>query len=218
MKEARGLFITIESLSQKHRAQFITGLRAAIEKLGVGAEEIVVLPATQASSFSGYLNAAKQYAFYQKAPVVSKYMLDLAIHEEVIHTVVNPLLNKGSVVICDTFHDLTHAIFVHGHQKQPAGNHNGQLFAGQEFPSLQPDLTFVLDIEPLQALESTLSDESDRFSDSATLEFLVRTRSGFIKRADGFPDRIKLLDASQPITDIIEQATAIVQNSIGRSS
>lgn len=218
MQEAKGLFITIEGLCGIRRGSFMTELQHALIKLGTDVEKIHFVSTSKDIVHGSRYSSLIGTTSYCHSPMISQYMLHLAIEEDILHNVVCPLLNKGHVVICDQFHDSTHAKFVHGHQKQIAGNHNGQLFAGQEFPSIQPDLTFVLDIEPLQALESTLSVESNRFSDSASLEFLVRTRNGLIKRAEGFPDRIKLLDASLPILDIVEQATAIVKNSIGQSS
>lgn len=218
MNEVRGVFITIEGLCGIRRGSFMAELQHALIKLGHDVEKIHFVSTSKdienGSRYSSHLGTLS----HCQSPMISQYLLHLAIEEDILHKVVSPLLNKGHVVICDQFHDSTHAKFVHGHQKQLAGNHNGQLFVGQEFPSIQPDLTFVLDIEPLQALESTLSVESEKFSDSAALEFLVRTRSGLMQRAKSFPDRIKLLDASQPILDIVEQATATLKDSIGRSS
>ena len=221
MNQARGLFITTESVSDKHREEFTICLKAALVKLGVGAEKIYIVTATNSTAFGRNITKAVDQSEISAIPSISLYLLDLATQEELLQNVIFPLLNKGYIVICDEFHDGSHTQLVHGFQKRPAINHNGQLFVNQKFPSIQSDLTFVLDIEPLQALDSTTSVESDELpSQSAELEFLVRTRNGFITRAESFPERIKLLDASQPAEQNAEFATSIINdlNLLGRSN
>lgn len=210
----KGLFVTIEGLCGIRRGSFMTELQHSLILQGRGVDEIHFVSSSKAGQYGTDNANVKESPFYRHAPVESKLLFDLAVQKHLIQNVIKPLLEQGHVVICDEFQDTTYAKYVHGYQVRQAGHISGQLI-NEVHRSLdvKPDFTFVIDVEPLQAQGSTLSIESKQmFSDDAAIEFLVRTRNGLIKRAESFPDRISLLDASLPSDQLIHKATAFIYN------
>jgi dTMP kinase len=69
-------------------------------------------------------------------------------------------------------------------------------------PHLQPDLTFLFDV-PLEVargrLEATRS--PDKFEQEKA-EFFAATRAAYLRRAEEFPDRFRIIDSTQTIKDI----------------
>ena len=65
-----------------------------------------------------------------------------------------------------------------------------------------PDLTLILDVDPAQSLKR-LRGKKDRLEREA-LDFHKRVREGFLKVQSMYPDRIKLVDASQSPEKVFE--------------
>jgi len=63
-------------------------------------------------------------------------------------------------------------------------------------------LTIVLDIDPAQSLKR-ISGKKDRL-ESEALEFHRKVREGFLKLSEIYPDRIKVVDASQSPHEIFK--------------
>ncbi len=211
--ERQGLFITTGSTCGIRCGSIAADLQHSPMQLGKDEDITHVLSASERGKFWNRNANVKESLFHCLTPVDSKSLFYPIRQEDLIFNEVSPFLDKGHVVICDQCIDGIRTQSVLRLPQQPAGNYNGQLFVGQEIQSHQPDLTFVLDIEPLQAPDSTLSAESNKmFSDSAIHESYDWTHTGLTKRADSFPDRIKLLDASHPRDLHIQHLNAYVFN------
>ena len=64
-----------------------------------------------------------------------------------------------------------------------------------------PDLTILLDLNPIKGFERKSEDKMDRI-ESAGIEFFMRVRDGYLEQAQQNIKRIKVIDASQDITSI----------------
>ena len=64
-----------------------------------------------------------------------------------------------------------------------------------------PDLTILLDLNPIKGFERKSEDKMDRI-ESAGIEFFIRVRDGYLEQAQQNIKRIKVIDASQDITSI----------------
>jgi dTMP kinase len=127
-------------------------------------------------------------------------LLVFASRREHMAAVIEPALLANSWVVCDRFTDSTYAYqcggrgldaarvapleaFVHGHR--------------------QPDLTLLFDAPVAVARErldrGTVN--QDKFEREQG-EFFTRVRNAYLARAKQFPERIKVIDSSQSITDI----------------
>lgn len=125
-----------------------------------------------------------------------------------VNSLIAPSLNSGKWVISDRFHDSTRAY------QGLTGGVNDKLIQGLEALALdghQPDLTFILDMDPAVAfarvsnreLEKALAETGDRF-EKEDLEWHRRLRQAFISIAKANPDRCVVLPAGQS-EDALEQ-------------
>lgn len=114
--------------------------------------------------------------------------------------VISPALNRGAWVICDRFADSTIAYQGFGRGLDIAflwNLHNSVL------PGVQPDLTFVFDLNPEIGINRALSRRTSevRF-EKMDIEFHNRMRHGYLEIAKNHPQRCRLIDASQDINTI----------------
>jgi dTMP kinase len=78
---------------------------------------------------------------------------------------------------------------------------------------LRPHLTLLLDVDPEVGLQRV---ESPTVFEGRDLAFYHRVRQGFLWLAAQEPHRIKIVDASQPLQTVIEQAETLVKEAIQR--
>ncbi|MBN9308916.1 dTMP kinase [Devosia sp.] len=118
-----------------------------------------------------------------------------------VSTLIAPSLASGKWVISDRFHDSTRAY------QGLTGGVNEKLIQGLETLALdghQPDLTFVLDMDPASAfarvetreIEKALVQTGDRF-EKEDLEWHRRLREAFLAIAAANPQRCVVLPAAQ---------------------
>jgi dTMP kinase len=123
--------------------------------------------------------------------------LFMASRAQLVAEVIRPALDAGHAVISDRF--LLANVVYQGH----AGGLDveqlwqvGRLSTG----GLEPDLTFVLDLPPEQA-RSRRAGPADRV-ERRPPDYHARVRQGFRAEAQRRPERIKLIDASQPVEKV----------------
>jgi dTMP kinase len=130
------------------------------------------------------------------------YAADKAEH---VDTVVMPALQRGEVVITDRYVDSTLAYQGAGRALDLAEVEQVARWATRD---LRPDLTVVLDLEPVHGLSRF--DERDRIEGEAP-EFFVRTREAFLALAAVDPDHYLVVDAARPADEIAEVVLTRVQ-------
>ena len=64
-----------------------------------------------------------------------------------------------------------------------------------------PDLTILLDLDPVEGFKRKSSDKMDRI-ELAGIDFFNNVRKGYLEEASQNPSRIKVIDASQDLTVI----------------
>ncbi len=134
--------------------------------------------------------------------ITESILLIAARHHHVTHAIA-PALAAGKHVICDRFFDSTRVY---------QGIAKGVNMAWLEslthlcIGTLEPDITFYLDIDPAIGLARTNARKGDenRF-ESLPLAFHQTLRDGFLSLAARFPERFITLDASQS-QDAVHQA------------
>ncbi len=135
------------------------------------------------------------------------FLADRAQHVEEI---IRPALGRGEWVICDRYADSTIA-----YQGAGRGMNSDwlQRLNDDATGGLWPDITFLLDLPEELGLkralrrnaESGLGETEGRF-EAETLAFHHRVRQGFLARAEAFPRRFNILDASLPPENVAEAA------------
>ncbi|NQZ54660.1 MAG: dTMP kinase [Piscirickettsiaceae bacterium] len=138
----------------------------------------------------------------------TELLLMFAARAEHVAQVIKPALERGDWVLSDRFTDATFA-----YQGGGRGINQQRIaeIADWTLNGLQPDLTLLFDLTVELGQQRVLSRNEgiDRF-EQEKIEFFQRIRDCYLERAKQDPNRIKILDASQSITDIESQIAKIL--------
>ncbi len=129
----------------------------------------------------------------------AELLLFFAGRAQHISELIEPALQKGYFVISDRFIDATYAY--------QGGGRGVDLnvintLENMVHPNLKPDLTLLLDA-PLNVCAKRLNTRKykDRFEQEQD-DFFEKVRNSYLQRANQEPQRIKVVDANQPIEDV----------------
>ncbi|MEO0701562.1 MAG: dTMP kinase [Pseudomonadota bacterium] len=142
----------------------------------------------------------------------TEILLFTAARRDHLEKKIAPALKAGQVVICDRFADSTRV-----YQGVTRGDLRGvvddlhRLMIARE-----PDLTFLIDMDPAQALARGLARRSgeDRFEDFGA-GFQVRLRDGFLTLARDNPHRFRIIDGMRDEDTIAAEIAAIAEAALG---
>jgi dTMP kinase len=129
----------------------------------------------------------------------AELLLYLADRAEHVQKRLIPALRDYRVVLCDRFSDSTIA-----YQGYGRGLDIDTLLRLDHYAreGLTPDLTILLDLDPEEGLRrNDRLGKGDRF-ERETIEFHRRVREGFLQIANRDPQRVKVIDASQPVEEV----------------
>ena len=135
----------------------------------------------------------------------TEILLFTASRRDHLEKTIEPALSAGKHVISDRFADSTRV-----YQGATRGDLRGMvdqlhtLMIGRE-----PDLTFIIDMDPATALERGLARKSgeDRFEDFG-LPFQETLRHGFLALAHAHPKRCVLIDGDRQVEQIASEIAA----------
>ena len=135
----------------------------------------------------------------------AELLLMNASRAQLVREVIRPAIAAGEIVLCDRFYDSTTV-----YQGTGRGLDAAQVQAVIDFAvgDTRPDLTLLLQI-PLKTSEERRArrSETDRF-EQADRTFFERIEAGYTALAAAEPDRIRVIEADQPLDTV---ATAIWQ-------
>ena len=135
----------------------------------------------------------------------AELLMMMADRSQSVDTVVRPHLSKGGVVICDRYADSSIAYQGGGRGIDQSWIANLNAYATD---SLTPDITFLLDLGP----EVGLSRQQDKNKmEEQDFSFHQRVRSEYLALAAEFPERIRVVDASQSIDSVHANILEILQ-------
>ena len=137
---------------------------------------------------------------------ITELFLQLAARSHLWNTNICPALARGYTVIADRFSDST---FVY--QGLLPGMEMDLLSRVSDLASPTPHLTFLLDIDPLRAIER-IAPRSDRdYWDNATEETMAGLRQLYLEVSERYPERIKVLDGGESICRVRARILSIVR-------
>lgn len=135
----------------------------------------------------------------------TEILLFTAARRDHLERTIRPALAAGRTVITDRFADSTRIY---------QGATRGDLRATVDrlhdlMIGIEPDLTFVIDMDPAHALARGLARRSgeDRFEDFG-LPFQETLRHGFLQLVHAYPDRCVLIDGHRPAEDVAAEIAA----------
>ena len=136
-------------------------------------------------------------------------LLMWAARSEHVEKLIKPSLDKGKWVLCDRFYHSTYAYQGVGHN---LGIENMRIIKKIIIGEITPNLTFILDIDPVNGIGRTKNRASneDRF-EKMNLAFHNNLRKAFIQFAKKNPKRFIVIDAELSLEKISEIISSEVQ-------
>ena len=125
-------------------------------------------------------------------------LLMFAARAQHLNEVIRPALADGAWVLCDRFTDSTFA-YQGGGRGVSARFLTSLKVAIQG--NLEPDLTLLFDA-PIEIGIARIAKRKPDHFEREDREFFERVRKGYLNLVARFPDRIKLINADQSITDV----------------
>jgi dTMP kinase len=125
-------------------------------------------------------------------------LLFAAARAQLVDDVIGPALQRGEVVISDRYVDSTIAYQCGGRGLASAEVEAILRFATAD---LQPDLTFLLDVDVSAGLTRKSGAVADRL-ENEDRTFHERVRCAYLARAREYPDRIVVLDGLLPVDEL----------------
>jgi dTMP kinase len=128
---------------------------------------------------------------------------------------VKPALDEGKIVLCDRFVDSSLA-----YQGFARGLGIDEVFAINHFAieNLMPQLTIYFDIEPELGLERINKNKGREINrlDLENLEFHQKVRAGYHLLIDRFPERIRCIDASGTVEEVLVETLRIIEEELAK--
>ena len=192
----KGFFITVEGGDGAGKT---TQLRFIENWLGGQGVEVVNTREPGGTEVGEQIREMLLYA-KDKMSDNTELLLMFAARMQNIEEIIIPAMENGNCVLCDRFTDATYA-----YQGGGRGIDDERIATIEHWAQgeLQPDLTIVLDVPIETGIKRTKrrGDATDRF-ERENLVFKNAVRQAYIDRAARFPDRVKLIDASQSVEGV----------------
>jgi dTMP kinase len=207
----RGPLITIEGLDGAGKTTLALSLQGELEQRGIPVRLI---------REPGGVEASERLRELLKDPGLrlgarTEALLFAASRAQLVEQVLRPLLDDGHWVLLDRFVDSSLAY-------QGAGRDLGidQVRAINAFATggLRADRTLLLKVDPAvgRARTHTRGEGADRIEQEQD-DFFHRIAEGYATLAREEPERITVIDATQPPEAVLEQALAAVRGLLAQS-
>lgn len=197
-------FITLEGGEGVGKS---TNLAAIADRLRATGREVVV---TREPGGTPYAEALREVLLAPRDEPVhatAELLTLFAARAQHWQAVITPALMRGAWVLCDRFTDATHAYQVGGRGLPASLVHTLEdLVLG----TARPGLTLLLDVPVGVGLARAASRGApDRF-EAEQQGFFERVRAAYLARAQAEPQRIRVVDAGQPLAEVQAAVAAIL--------
>jgi dTMP kinase len=148
-----------------------------------------------------------------KMVLESELLLIFAARAQHMQEVIKPALESGQWVVCDRFMDASYA-----YQSGGRGMDIERIKQLEQWllVGFKPDLTLLLDVSVATGFQRIVSRGKDRI-EQESVEFFERVRNTYLQLAQSEPERIKLIDAVQPVDEVTKQIQSCLNTLIGPS-
>ena len=195
----RGRFITLEGIDGAGKSSHLEFLCELVRGLGQG----VALTREPGGTPVG--ERLREVVLHQPMSALAEAMVMFAARSVHLSEVIEPALSAGSWVVCDRFSDSTYA-----YQCGGRGLERSHVLGLESLvhPDLQPDATFLFDLDPAEAYErqrgrSRMPDKFER----EKADFFVRVRDAYLERARQHAYRFHVIDASGSLEEVRTRLT-----------
>jgi dTMP kinase len=146
-------------------------------------------------------------------------LLHFAARAEHWECALKPMLEKYPWVICDRFTDSTMAYqgYAGGRIGAALGRERVELLAKAAIPGVEPDITFMMDLDPEVGLKRAAARKGETSSyELLDLDYHRRVRDGFLDIAKREPKRCRVIDASKNEDAVADLIWAEIEAFIAR--
>jgi dTMP kinase len=204
----KGMFITFEGIDGSGKSTQAKALSVSLKKIGI---DSILTREPGGSEGAEIIRKLLVEGDPNKWSPETEMLLFTAARRDHLEKTIEPGLREGKVVISDRYVDSTRVYqgVTRGDLRQTVDKLH-QLMIGKE-----PDLTFIIDMDPKEALYRGLARASgeDRFEDFG-LEFQLKLRNGFLELKNNFKQRCHIIDGSKSSQQISLEILNIVNNTL----
>lgn len=138
-------------------------------------------------------------------------LLYAAARSQVVEEIIRPALTQGKLILADRYLDSTIAYqgYGRGLDLDFLTQLNNLCTGG-----LKPDLTLVLDVDPMEGQRRRSQEKPDRLEQEG-ISFQQRVREGYLVIASREPERVKVIDASRDQNDVLTEAMKYLKELVG---
>lgn len=191
-----GLFITLEGPEGAGKSTNREYLAELLKQAGV---EVVLTREPGGTPLAERIRELLLAPDTEVMAVDTELLLMFAARAQHLAGVIRPALARGAVVLCDRFTDATYA-----YQGGGRGLAHERIAILEQFVQgdLRPDLTLVFDLPVEVGLaRAAARGKLDRFEQERQ-SFFEAVRQTYLARAAQAPERYRVLDAAQPLSQV----------------
>lgn len=197
---ARGRFITFEGIDGAGKSSHLDFVCALAAAKGHAVDR------TFEPGGTPFGQRVREVVLAEPATPLAEALAMFAARAAHVEKLIEPALAAGRWVVCDRFSDSTYA-----YQCGGSGLDSSLVRQLEEIahPGLQPDATFLFDIDPATAAarQGARARQADKFEREAQ-DFHLRVRNHYLERARAHPGRIHVIDAAGTLEDVRAALTA----------
>lgn len=201
---SRGRFITFEGIDGSGKSTQARRLAEHLERQG---SKVILTREPGGSPGAEEIRRLLVEGAPERWSPETEILLFTAARRDHLEKTIQPALMRGDTVISDRFADSTRVY---------QGAARGDLRAVVDrlhdaVIATEPDLTFIIDVDPTKALARGLARQSgeDRFEDMGE-DFQHQLRTGFLSLAKAQPRRCRLIDGDRDVDAVAADIAAIV--------
>ncbi|MEO8755457.1 MAG: dTMP kinase [Casimicrobiaceae bacterium] len=201
----RGRFITLEGVDGAGKSTHVPWLADAIRARGHA------VTATREPGGTPLGEQLRELLLRMPMTHDTEALLMFAARREHVEQVIRPALGRGDWIVCDRFTDATYAYQGGGHGVPSARIAELAHFVHAD---CEPDVTILFDV-PLAVSRERLQRARahgyapDKF-ESEQQDFFERVRNTYLALAAAEPTRFRVVDSSQPLSDVRAALHAIL--------
>jgi dTMP kinase len=199
----RGKFITLEGMDGAGKSTHIPHILDHFRARGL---EVVSTREPGGTSLGERL---REILLHEAMHPETEALLMFAARREHISEVIEPALARGAYVVSDRFADASYAYQCGG---RGVGFEKMRLLEQWALDDLQPDITLLFDVPVNISLQRLAKARSpDKFEQEGA-DFFTRIRDAYLRRAQQYPHRFRIINSDQPLEDVIKSLDRIISS------
>ncbi|WP_242145687.1 MULTISPECIES: dTMP kinase [unclassified Bacillus cereus group] len=206
----KGLFVTIEGPEGSGKSTLITKLLPYFENKG---QKVIATREPGGIVISEEIRTILHKQEYTMMEARTEALLYAAARRQHLVEKVMPALEADQLVLCDRFIDSSLA-----YQGYARGLGIDKVYEMNRFATedCMPSLTIYLDIAPevgLARIEKDAAREVNRL-DMESVAFHHLVREGYLQIVERFKDRIVVVNADQPMENVVEEVIQLIESKL----